>query len=63
MHDARRFSLFEELLSVFEAQDINAEWYMKDAAAIQNTIQCDSVICDEKKKELPLRHHWFFSRG
>ena len=65
IHDARGFSLFEEVLSVFEAQDTNIEWYMKDAAAIQNTIQYNRVICDEKKRELPLRHHWihFFQEG
>ena len=37
---ARGFSLFEETLLVFEAQDLNTEWYMKLVAAIQNEIQC-----------------------
>ena len=35
---ARGFSLFEEALLVFEAQDLNVEWYAKVAAAIQNAI-------------------------
>ena len=37
---ARGFSLFEEALLGFEVQDVNTEWYLKAAAAIQNTIQC-----------------------
>ena len=47
---ARGFSLFEEALLVFEAQDPNVELYTKVAAAIQNAIQCYRVIYDEKKK-------------
>ena len=47
---ARRFSLFEEALFAFEAQDPNTEWYPKVAAAIQNAIQCYLVIYDEKKR-------------
>ena len=47
---ARGFSLFEEALLVFEAQDLNIEWYPKVAAAIQNAIQCYCVIYDEIKK-------------
>ena len=47
---ARGFSLFEEALLVFEAQDWNVEWYMKFAAAVQNAVQCYSVIYDEKKR-------------
>ena len=35
---ARGFSLFEEALLVFEAQEPNAEWYTKVAAAVQNAI-------------------------
>ena len=46
----RGFSLFEEGLLVFEAQDPNIEWYTKVVAAVQNTIQCYHVIYDEKKK-------------
>ena len=58
---ARGFSLFEEALLVFEAQDPNVELYMKVAAAIQNAIQCYRVIYD---MELLPRHHWIvFSRG
>ena len=47
---ARGFSLFEEALLVFEAQDLNIEWYTKAAAAVQNAIQCYRVIYDEKKQ-------------
>ncbi|KAJ8780405.1 hypothetical protein J1605_011669 [Eschrichtius robustus] len=59
----RGFSLFEETLLVFEAQDLKVEPYTKLAAAVQNAIQCYLVIYDEKKELLP-RHHWIiFSRG
>ena len=54
---AEGFSLFEEALLVFEAQDPNVEWYTKVAAAVRNAIQCYCVIYDEKKKELLPRHH------
>ena len=47
---ARRFSLFEETLLVFEAQDPNVELYTKVASTVQNAIQCYYVISDEKKK-------------
>ena len=47
---ARGFSLCEEALLVFEAQDQNVDWYMKPAAAIQNAIQCYHVIYDKKKR-------------
>ena len=47
---ARGFSLFEEALLVFEAQDPNVEQYTKVAAAVQNAIQCYRVIYDEKKR-------------
>ena len=47
---ARGFSLFEEALLVFEAQDSNIERYMKVAAAVQNEIQCYCVIYDKKKR-------------
>ena len=33
---ARGVSLFEEALLVLEAQDLNAEWYIQVAAAVQN---------------------------
>ena len=47
---ARGFSLFEEALLVFEAQDTNVEQYTKVAAAVQNAIQCYHVIYDEEKR-------------
>ena len=47
---ARGFSLLEEALLVFEAQDSNVESYRKVAAAIQNAIQCYRVIYDGEKK-------------
>ena len=60
---ARGFSLFEEALLSSEAQDLNVEWYMKVAAAVQSTIQCYRVIYDEKKRtttHISLDH--FFKR-
>ena len=33
---------------VFEAQDLNLEWYMNVAAGIQNAIHCYCVIYGEK---------------
>ena len=47
---ARGFSLLEEALLVFEAQDLNIEPYKKFAAIIHNAIQCYYVIYDEKKR-------------
>ena len=47
---ARGFSLFEEALLAFEAQDPNIEWYTKVAAPVHNAIQCYRVIYDEKKR-------------
>ena len=47
---ARGFSLFEEALLVFEAQDPNVEQYMKVAAAVQNAVEHYYVIYDEKKR-------------
>ena len=47
---ARGFSLFEEALLAFEAQDLNIQQYTEVAEAVQNAIQCDSVIYDEKKR-------------
>ncbi|KAJ8798073.1 hypothetical protein J1605_001564 [Eschrichtius robustus] len=46
---ARGFSLFEETLLVFEAQNPNVEWHTKIAAAVQNAIQ-RCVIYDEKRR-------------
>ena len=50
--EPKRFTMQEMAkgFSLFEAQDPNVEQYMKVAAAIQNTIQCYHVICDEKKR-------------
>ena len=45
---ATGFSLSEEALLVFEAQDPNVERDTKVAAAVQNTIQCYCVIHDKK---------------
>ena len=45
-----RRCLFQETLLVFEAQDLKVKWYMKVKAAIQNAIQYDPVIYDEKKR-------------
>ncbi|CAI9154615.1 unnamed protein product [Rangifer tarandus platyrhynchus] len=46
----RGFSLFEEALLVSEAQEPNVEQCIKDAAAVQNAIQCYHVIYNEKKR-------------
>ena len=43
-------SLFEEALWDFETQDLNGQWCVKVAAAVQNATQCYGVIYDEKKK-------------
>ena len=55
---ARGFSLFEEALLVFEAENPNGERYMKAAAAVQNAIQCYRGIYDEKRAatQTPLDH-------
>ena len=53
---ARGFSLFEEALLDFVAQDPNLEQHTKVAAAIQNAVHCYCVIYDKKKKELLPRH-------
>ena len=47
---AMGFSLFEEALLVFEAQEPNVKGYMKFAAVVQSAIQWYHVIYDEKKK-------------
>ena len=48
---ARGFSVFEEALLTFEAQDLNIEWYTEGAAAVQNAVQCYCVIYDKKNKQ------------
>ena len=45
---ARRLSVFEEVLLVFESQNPNVDQYMKVATAVQNAIACYHVIYDEK---------------
>ena len=54
---ARGFSLSEEALLVFEAQDPNSERYTKVAAAVQNANQCHCSECnlfiyDEKERAM-----------
>ena len=46
---ARGFSLVEEVLLVFEAQDWNVEQHTKVSAAVRNAIQCHRVIYEEKR--------------
>ena len=46
---ARRFSLSEESLLAFEAQDLDIEQYMQEPAAVQNAVQCYRVVSDENK--------------
>ena len=36
---------------VFEAHNLNVEWYTKVPVAIQNAIHCYYVIYDEKRKK------------
>ena len=60
---ARRFSLFEEALLVFEAQKPNPGRYMKAGATIQNAIQCYHDIYDEKKSYYPSFTGSFFQKG
>ena len=59
---ARGFSLSEEALLVFEAQDPSIEHYTKFAAVIQNTIQCYHVIYNEKNSYYPDITGSFFKR-
>ena len=42
--------LLEEALLVFEAQVSNTEQHRKDAAAIQNAVQCNHPIYDERER-------------
>ena len=60
---ARGFSLFEEALLVFEAQDPNVEPYTKVTTAIQNAIQCYRVIYERKKSYYPDITGSFFQEG
>ena len=64
--NARRFSLLEKGLLVFEVQNPDVEQYTKVEAAIQSAIQCYRVIYDEEKKKksyYPDIIGFFFSRG
>ena len=49
VHDAGNDKgiLFEEALLVFKVQDLDLEWYMKAAAAVQNAVQHYCVIYDK----------------
>ena len=49
-------------LVVFEAKDLNVEWYTKFAAADQNAIQCYHVIYDEKRATTQKTLDHFFKR-
>ena len=44
--------LSEESLLAFEAQDLNTEQYMQEAAAVQNVMQCYRVVYDENKRAM-----------
>ena len=54
---ARGFSLNEESLLYFEAQDPNTEMYIKVVAIVQSAVQGYHVIYDEKKELLLSRYH------
>ena len=60
---ARGFSVFEEALLVFEAQDPNVEQYTKVAEAVLNAIQCYCVVYDQKKRATTQTSLGRFSRG
>ena len=60
---ARGFSVFEEALLAFEAQDLNIEWYTKGAPAVQKAIQCYCVMYDEKTRATSQRALDYFSSG
>ena len=53
---AKGFFIWEG--TVFEVWDPSVEWYTKFATAVQNAVQCCSVICDKKKENYLPRHHW-----
>ena len=58
---ARGFSLFEEALLVFEAQDLNVTRRLQPPFRMQSSA---TVLSMTRKKELLPRHHWIvFSRG
>ena len=60
---ARGFSLFEEALLVFEAQDlnVNSTRRLQQLFRVQSSASMSSMM---RKKELLPRHHWIvFSRG
>ena len=42
--------LLEEALLVFEAQVLNTEQHRKDAAAVQNAVQCNHPFYDERDR-------------
>ena len=59
----RGFSLFEEALLVFEAQDLNKNGTRRlhPPFRMQSSVTVSSMT---RKKELLPRHHWIiFSRG
>ena len=45
---------------VFEAHNLNVEWYTKVPVAIQNAIHCYYVIYDEKRKK-KTKHQRYYS--
>lgn len=48
--DADALCLFKQAGLLVAAQDLNAEWYMRAAEAVQNIIQCCHAIYDERKE-------------
>ena len=59
MGDEDPLCLFKKALLLVEAQDLNGEWYMKAAEAVQSIIQCHHAVCDERKRDSTgCRHPW-----
>ena len=54
---------FEEALLVFEALDLNVEWYTKAAVAIQKATQFYCVIYDKNRRTTTQTSLDIFSNG
>ena len=53
----------EEALFVFEAQDVNLEWYRKVAGVVQKAAQCCGIISDVMKKKKRERYYADITRS
>ena len=57
------FSLLEEALLAFQAQDPDVEWYMKTQQAFRMQSTATESSMGRKKKLLPRHHRIIFSSG